>query len=257
MKLNAPQIVASLVVMSLAQGAGAAPVGQPIDPNDVSMNVMIGNETFSDIVLNWTASIDDVTKRTVYTLSGDPITLMATDGSSFTIGGAMFDPDPVLLFSASATNNSNSALTYSFSFNTPLSPALTGAINSHAELGVTLTDGLNNGASVQPLIGQGFMLKSYDLYAGGGSVSKNVDVGTLFSIGSGTAYNFYTADSTLFCAQSCTTMSSVLSFTLTGKDAVGFSGKVEQMPVPVPGALLLLSSGLFGLLGWRRRVSAA
>lgn len=93
---------------------------------------------------------------------------------------------------------------------------------------MTLTDRLINGAAVRPLVGQNFMLKSYDLYGNGDSVSKNVDIGTAYSIFSGTGGTSYSADSSLVCSQTCVTMSSVLQFTLTARDAVGLSGKVAQ-----------------------------
>jgi hypothetical protein len=211
--------------------AVAAPVGPPINPADAQMRVTIGNQSFDNIVLNWVAAQDEKTGGTVYSLTGGPITLTASDG-----GGSL--------------------TAYSFSFNTPLSPALTGDVVSQAELGLTLTDGTSNGATVQPLVGQGTMLKSYDLYASGASVSKNVDIGTANSVLAGavpsTAFALYTATSSLNCGQPCVTMSSVLSFTLTGNDSVGFSGKVTQTAVPLPAAVVLFGSALFGLFGAAR-----
>lgn len=220
----------------------------------VSVNVGIGNESFNDIQIAWQAQTDPVTGITTYTMAGNPITLLASDGSSLTLNSAFFDPDPVLLFSASATNNSNNPLAYSFSFNTPLTPALTGAVSSHAELGVTLTDGLNDGATIAPLAGQNFILKSYDLYANAGSISKNVDIGTAYAIFSGTSGTSFAADSSLVCGQPCVTMSAQLAFVLTAHDSAGFSGKVVQVSqVPLPAGLGLLGSGLAALLGLRRR----
>lgn len=237
--------------------AVAAPLGPPINPADVSMRVTIGSQSFDNITLNWVAGRDADTGRTVYWLNGGPITLTASDGSgSLTIGSASFDPDPVLLFSASAINNTGGPLAYSFAFNAPLSPALIGPVASQAELGVTLTDGGGNGAAVQPLVGQGTMLRSFDLYGSGASISKNVDVGTLHSIAAGasssTAFALFNASSSLDCGQPCVAMSAVLSFTLTGNDAVGFSGKITQTAVPLPAAAWLLGSALIGMLGVAR-----
>jgi hypothetical protein len=209
-----------------------------------TMTVTIGGEAIS-LTPNW--NFDAVQDR--FSLAG-PLTATtsaALNFSTFTIGSAEAVPDPLLLFSASATNNSGIPLAYSFAFNTSLVPNLLGPVSSHAELGVTLTDGLNNGATVQPALPGSKMLTSFDLYASGAPISKNVDIGTLFSIASGTGGTAFLADNSLFCGSPCVTMSAILSFTLTAEDAAGFSGKVVQNAVPIPGAVWLFGSGLLGL----------
>lgn len=206
-----------------------------------TMTVTIGGESIS-LAPSW--NFDAVQDR--FSLAG-PLTATAGNGSTFTINSAEAVPDPLLLFSASATNTTGIPLAYSFAFNTPLVPNLLGPVSSHAELGVTLTDGLNNGATVQPALPGGKMLTSFDLYAGGTPISKNVDIGTLFSIASGIGGTAFLADNSLVCGSPCVTMSAILSFTLTPEDAVGFSGKVVQNAVPIPGAMWLFGTGLLGL----------
>ncbi len=186
-----------------------------------------------------------------------PLTFTHSSGSTFTIQDAGAIPDPVLFFSASATNLASVPLAYSFAFNAPLTPSLLGPINSHAELGVTLTDGFNNGATVQPVVPGGSLLTSYDLFSNGSPISKNVDIGSLFSILSGTGTTTFSANGQLTCGQPCVTMSAILSFTLTPQDAAGFSGRVVQTPVPLPATFWLFGSGLAGLAGWTIRRKTA
>jgi hypothetical protein len=214
-----------------------------------------------DSAVEWTSSD---TNPDLYYLTR-AVTWTAADGSSFSIGSASFDPDPVLVFSASATNNTGGTLSYAFAFNAPLVPVLTGPVNSHAEMGITLTDDGSGYAAVHATPGNSHMLRSFDLYANGGGVSKNVDIGpgdgilgAPFAIFSGTSAATYSADGSLVCVQQCVTMSALLSFTLTAHDAAGISGKVVQTSeVPLPAALGLLCSGLAGLVGFagRRRRS--
>ena len=234
-------VLGALVLFS-ASGAFAAPVIP-------GMTLQIGSESFQVANTLWNF---DATKDT-FSLTG-PFTATASDGSTFTINSAEAVPDPLLFFSGGATNNTNAPLSYSIAFNSPLLPNLLGSVNSHAELGLSLTDGLNDGATVQPTLPGGKMLTSFDLYTNGTPISKNVNIGDLFSILSGTGTTTFSADNSLVCSQACVTMSAIMSFTLTGQDAVGFSGKVVQVaPVPLPAAALFFGSGLLGLAGALRK----
>jgi hypothetical protein len=214
------------------------------------MTVSIGGQAANSTTgISW--NFDE--EADTYTLAA-PVTYEVVGVGSLTIGNAQAIPDPLLLFSASVTNMTANPLAYSFAFNTPLVPNLLGLVDSYAELGLTLTDGLNNGATVQPTLPGGTMLTSFDLYGNGTPISKNVDVGDLFSIVSGTSGTTFTKTSTLTCSEACVTMSAILSFTLTGQDAVGFTGKVIQTSaVPIPAAVWLFGSGVVALAGLARR----
>ncbi|MCP9440935.1 MAG: VPLPA-CTERM sorting domain-containing protein [Nitrospira sp.] len=232
-------------------GVGTAAHAQVAIPAEPILSVTIGQEQFQ-AAAEW--NYDQA--QDLFTLAG-PLTFTHSSGSTFIIQEAGAIPDPVLFFSASATNVSSVPLAYSFAFNVPLTPSLLGPINSHASLGITLTDGLSNGAAVQPVVPGGSLLTSYDLFSNGGSISKNVDIGSLFSILSGTGATTFSANGQLTCGQPCVTMASVLSFTLTPQDTAGFNGRVIQEPVPLPAALWLFGSGVASLLGLARRQRAA
>jgi hypothetical protein len=107
-----------------------------------TMTVNIGGDVIPlNLQWNYSAALD------TFSLAG-PVTATASNGSTFTIGSAQSIPDPLLLFAASAINTTANSLAYSFAFNSPLAPNLLGLVDSYAELGVTLTDGLNDGATV-------------------------------------------------------------------------------------------------------------
>jgi hypothetical protein len=231
-------VLGALVLFSTS-GAFAASV-PPL------MTVSIGGQQVT-LGVKWNV---DTTLGT-YTLAA-PITATVANVGSFTIGGAFADTDPQLIFSASATNLTAGPLGYSFTFNTPLVPSLSGLVSSHAELGVTLTDDGVGGATISPFFPK--MLTSVDLHADTSSISKNVDIGDLFSIVSGTSGTGFSKDSSLVCSPACVTMSSILAFNLSAGDSAGFSGKVVQVaPVPLPAAAFLFGSGLLGLAGSLRK----
>jgi hypothetical protein len=262
MRRSTASVPAGLLGLLFA-GAAFADPGAPVpDLGVVQMSVQIGDEQFNsgvDFQLNWGEKIDPVTGQIKYVLWGDPVVLQTSDGSSLTIDNSWFDPDPVLSIAGSAINNSGSALSYSFTFNAPMSPALTGAINSSAFLNVGLTDVNGDGAVVRPLTGEPFMLRSFDTFgtgSGSDSISKNVDVGTALQIFAGSfpvASQIYSATGSLNCAIACTAMGARMSFVLSAGDNMSFNGLIQQTQVPVPAAFWLLGSGVAGLLGLRRR----
>jgi hypothetical protein len=251
-------LVSAALLLAMAAAGTASANAISLPPSSAAQSALvtvgIGDKVWSNQLLTWEAV--EGTDR--FRLAGGPLTWTdPTSGSSLTIGGGTwFDPDPVLAFSASATNNTGAAMLYSFSFNAPLLPNLVGPVTSHAELRVALTDGDHSGNSTTFVLPPSdFMLKSYD-FSTAGVIPKNVDVGPAFYY-DGMGLALYEATSSLVCGQPCTTMSTQLSFFLSAHDTVGFSGLVEQTQVPLPGAIYLLGSGLAGLWGvaGRRRRS--
>lgn len=259
MKIKTMRSAASCVsiVLGAVLCVMSAPVSAAETPPLPNMTVMMGGQQVNPttaLAWNYDAAADK------FSLAG-PATWEWRGGAgevlaSFAIGNAEAVPDPVLFFAGSAVNNTGAPLAYSFSFNTPLVPNLLGLVDSHAELGLSLTDGLNNGATVQPTVPGGKMLTSFDLYSNGTPITKNVDIGDLFSILSGTGTTTFAKDGSLTCTQACVTMSALMAFTLTAQDSASFSGKVVQVSVvPVPAAAWLFGSGLIGLAGLRKRAA--
>jgi hypothetical protein len=245
--------LATAGIMALANVGHAATIGDPI------VSISIGDEFGANLQsydfspkLVWTPSpttLPDIVLNT--TASG---LAWQNGGGTFKINNAMYDKDPALNFNVTATNNSSVTKSYTFSFETPLVPNLYGLVNSHAEITMALTAGTTP-ASVQPLSGAGTMLKSFDLMTDGSSISKNVDIGTLFQTTGTATSSLISANSTLDCSSvGCENMISVLTFTLTKGASVTFNGIVSQVSaVPVPGAVWLFGSALLGMVGIRRK----
>lgn len=176
--------------------------------------------------------------------------------AEFYINDLDFDVDPALAFDFTLTNNTAFNQVYSITYNTPLLPALTGTINSSANLTAELTDlGGLAGARITPANGNGNIMRSWDITVNQNQISKNVDIGSVFSIASGSATQSWSAVNTLFCStgDECETMSTVLTLTLSKGDSVHLYGGVVQVAeVPVPAAMWLFASGI-GLLSAMRR----
>ncbi len=243
-------------LIAIAGSVQASSISTPII--SVHIGDELGNfsgEKFNFGDLNWLA----LTATPVMTLNKaiGKQQYITPDNAGFSINNAAYDADPELNFNFTAINNSDVTKSYAVSFETPLLPNLTGLIISHAEMTISLTAPVGGSATVKPL-GSGLMLQSYDLYSNGDSISKNVDIGTLFQSVSGTTTSsLISATGSLDCAVACENMVALLTFTLTKGAAVTFTGLVSQVTaVPVPGAVWLFGSVLAGMAGLRRKQQA-
>ena len=183
------------------------------------------------------------------TVSGSGYTVSLTDMSG--------NIDPVLGFGLGATNSSATPKTFAFAFSLPLG-GLPVPINTKSQLGTTLTAFTSAGGSVFPTLGGGKIVDSQDIALSPfASVDKGVDIGDAFSVvGQNTVVRTENAAGSITTGGPFDLMSVTVAFGLTAQTGVGFSGFVEQTPVPVPAAVWLFGSGLLGLVGIARRKKA-
>jgi hypothetical protein len=209
----------------------------------------------------WTVAVGGKTVETgSYTV--DPTTGAIEAGpASWSGGGSNVsvqlsgNSDPILGFNVSAGTSAAAGNSFSLTFSMPIS--LAGPIDASSSVSYSLTSTSGAGAQIQPSNGHVVTAQEVSSIVGGPApFNKGVDVGNAFQFNTGPA----TQNSQIFTAANMFTlvagnqydlMSVTVAFTLSASSNVGISGFVEQTaaPVPLPGSIWLLLSGMLGMFG--------
>ena len=215
---------------------------------------------------NWMITVDGTSVMSgMYTADDEgniilsaPVTVDLGDGSTVSLNSMSGNIDPILGFGVGATTGSTGS-TFGFTFNLPI--ALSGPINANSSVSYSLSSLSAAGAQVAPVTGSNIVTAfETDTSVGGlPSLNKGVDVGgTFFFTGGPATQNspIYTATNTFTGNLAYDLMTVNVDFSLSANSTVGLSGFVQQVPVPIPAAVWLFGSGLFGLIAIARRKKA-
>ena len=181
----------------------------------------------------------------------------AANGGTVWVNSLNGNADPILGFNTSAGTGSLNGNSFSITFNLPI--ALSGPINANSSVSYSLTATSAAGAQIQPLFGKTVIAQEVDTTPGGlVPLNKGVDVGNTFFFLTGPLTQnspVYTASNTFTGNLAYDLMSVTVAFSLSKSSNVGVSGFVQQLAVPEPMTLGLISLGLAGLAVVRRRRS--
>jgi hypothetical protein len=176
---------------------------------------------------------------------------LSFSGASISLGNVYGEFDPVLNLGA-AVIDSGAPSTFQITLVAPLVPELFNRVRYLINLGGVFSDGGSDGGSIAQ---------------GGTNTHGVMDVGLDGSAVDGVGgfkafsgplefYGPFSKEGTFECgAGGCGSFSISFGFTGSGNnDSYTLNGRFEIGPVPIPSTLLLFGSGIFALVGLRRRV---
>ena len=219
--------------------------------SEIGGGELIYNEMTGDLVINYDSGLyGDVSVD----LDG-VITWTMEDGETLSLNSLGGNVDPLINFGLGASTGSDGAA-FGFTFNLPI--ALSGQIDASSSVAYTLTAASSAGAQIAPIVGDN-IVTAYEIDTsvdGLGSLNKGVDVGSTFFFTDGPETNtsdVFTASNSFIGDLAYDIMAVKIDFALSANSSVGVSGFVEQTSVPVPAAFWLLSTGMIGVIGLRKR----
>jgi hypothetical protein len=213
-----------------ATGVGAAPPAFLVNGNQVEL-----------------ANCRPVEGTTITSCSG------AVQGELFQIPNYEFasDADPLVSLALAVLNSSSSAQTFTFTTVVPVAAAGPQLLINGSIAG-SLTDLAGDGASLLDAGGSPIYAALID----GAPVKTLLDAPQSFSTDTSTTIGPASFGPELFGGAASAFIAMQISFTLSPGDAASFTSVFNVVPVPEPGTLMLLASGVAGIAAWGRRRSS-
>lgn len=169
-------------------------------------------------------------------------------------GNYTVDSDPFIVWGLSVLNNTNNPMTFSTGVLDTFFAPLTGDNTVFGSISASVTDVEGDGVDLTPFNPH---IQTSTL---NGTTNMGVDAGHAYHHGPGFPGQSYVVPPDNQGPRSgpvgtWTSMELEAKFTLSKRDVATLNGyaSINPAPIPEPGTLLLLGSGLLGLAVWKRR----
>ena len=156
--------------------------------------------------------------------------------------------DPFVTLALGVLNSSGSDQTFNFTVIVPVAPAGP-SLTINGSIAGSLTDSAGDGSSLVDAAGSPIYAALID----GAPVRTLLDAPQAFSTTTSTAIGPAAFGPEAFAGPATAFIGMQIQFTLSAGDSASFSSVFNVVPVPEPGTLLLLASGIAGIAARGRR----
>lgn len=174
----------------------------------------------------------------------------ATESYNLTNYSFSFDPDPNVVLFFAIQNTLVTEQTFTMTAVVPVTPVGPGLIINGSIAG-SVTDANQNGATLADATGAPLYAAIID----GAPLRTLLDAPQSFTTDSSATIGPAAFGPEVFAGSAATFIALQIQFTLSPGDVASFTSVFNVVPVPEPGTMMLLASGIAGIAAWGRRRS--